>query len=99
MSDREKLTAAEVAGLLRCTTQTVCKLFRRGELEGFRLGPRVRIYRDSVEAYVASRSNRPAPAPPAPATPAPVTPPRRRGRPPTQTRIQDVPHVCRPRIG
>ena len=52
---REILTPREVAEeypALRVTARTVTEMFRRGQLRGFRVGTRYRIYRASVEGLL-----------------------------------------------
>jgi putative molybdopterin biosynthesis protein len=45
------LTPVEVADLLRITRNTVYELIKRGELRGYRVGKKVRVDREEVEAY------------------------------------------------
>ena len=45
------LTPVEVAALLRITRNTVYELIKRGELRGYRVGKKVRVDREEVEAY------------------------------------------------
>lgn len=48
----ELLTVPEVAARLRISTGQVYQMFRRGELAGVRIGQRVRIYADAVQAIL-----------------------------------------------
>jgi putative molybdopterin biosynthesis protein len=45
------LTPVEVAEMLRITRNTVYELIKRGELRGYRVGKKVRVDREDVEAY------------------------------------------------
>lgn len=50
--DDTLLTVPEVADRLRISTAQVYQMFRRGELAGVRIGQRVRIFGDAVQAIL-----------------------------------------------
>jgi excisionase family DNA binding protein len=66
------LTTKEICGLLRCSMPTVKRLLKRGELPIVRVGRRVLVRQEAVDAWIAAHET-PATAAPAPA--APDTPP------------------------
>lgn len=49
----ELMSAQEVAEALKIARNTVYELIKRGELSSFRVGKQVRIYRETVDAYVS----------------------------------------------
>ena len=53
MGDQEYLTRLEAAAVLRTCDQTVDKRIREGELAAVKVGRRVLIPRESVDAYLA----------------------------------------------
>lgn len=54
MSENMSLTTQEVADLLKVAKNTVYELIKRGELNSYRVGRKVRIELKDVEAYIAS---------------------------------------------
>lgn len=76
------LTAKEAAGVLRCGLSTVYELFASGLLTGFRIRRGVRIYADSVYAFMLRNANLPAPLPEPKQEPVkPAAKPRRKLKP------------------
>lgn len=77
MGDNTALTPQEVADILRIAKNTVYELIKRGELNGYRVGKKVRVDLEDVEAYKnKTKQARPA-APENPAAayaPKPSTP-------------------------
>ncbi len=59
------LVVEEVRNLLRCGKTKVYELFESGDLEGFRVGDGIRVFRASVTHFIESHANR-RPEPPAP---------------------------------
>lgn len=63
MTDKPTLTTAQVAEQLGISHDTVSRLFRSGELRGYRQtqrrNGRLFIYRESVEQYDSQRRNAP----------------------------------------
>lgn len=51
MSENVSLTPQEVAGLLKISKNTVYELIKRGDLNGYRVGKKMRVDEDDVEAY------------------------------------------------
>ncbi|MEW9123465.1 MAG: helix-turn-helix transcriptional regulator [Thermotaleaceae bacterium] len=51
MDDRTSLTPQEVADLLKIAKNTVYELIKRGELNAYRIGRKVRVDLEDVEAY------------------------------------------------
>ncbi len=52
----DKLTPAQVAGIVGVSKATILREIAAGEFEAFRVGPtktRIRVTRSSVEAYMA----------------------------------------------
>src|SRR5215467_5240093 len=63
MTTNPWLTVKEAAAVLADVSgSTVYKLFARGEIAGAKVAGRVKLRRDSVEAYLAAHSNAKAPA-------------------------------------
>ena len=60
MSDTQNdaLTPPEVAAYLRIAKNTVYELIRRGELRAYRIGRKVRIDRQDIEAYMRQTQNK-----------------------------------------
>lgn len=52
MDDAEYLTRLEAAAVLRASDQTIDRRIKEGELAAVRVGRRVLIPRESVEAYL-----------------------------------------------
>jgi len=48
------LTVAEVAGALRVSNMTVCRLLKAGRLASVRVGKSYRVLEDDVDRYLAS---------------------------------------------
>lgn len=57
MKDDSALTPLEVAEILKISKNTVYELIKRGELNGYRVGSKVRIDRSDVEEYKDSTKN------------------------------------------
>jgi excisionase family DNA binding protein len=78
MSQPEGVTVAEAAQRLGgVSIKLVYKLFDKGELEGYRVGSCIRIFADSIAAYIAShRNTKPADKPAS--VPKPAAKQRRR---------------------
>jgi putative molybdopterin biosynthesis protein len=53
MSEQLNLTAQEVAGLLRIAKNTVYELVKRGELNYYKVGRKMRFTRSDVDEYIA----------------------------------------------
>ncbi len=67
------LTTKEICGLLRCSVPTVKRLLKRGELPIVRVGRRVLVRQEAVDAWIlahetpaAAELDRPPPDTPAP---------------------------------
>lgn len=62
VKQREAITTAEAANLIGVTAVTVWRLYREGKIEGYQLTDAdkspIRVYRDSVVAYVKRVQNR-----------------------------------------
>jgi len=54
----EVLLVKDVCAAIRCGKTKVYELFESGELEGFRIGSGIRIYRISVTNYMTLQANR-----------------------------------------
>ena len=78
MDPSDILLPDEAARILRCGQRQIQILFSRGELRGFRLGRKIRVYRESVEDFKVRNGNNPKPVA-APAVPAAA--PAKRARP------------------
>ncbi len=59
MSDHESLTPQEVAELLKITKNTVYELIKRGELQSFKVGRKIRVDAAAVRALKNGGSSRP----------------------------------------
>lgn len=60
MQTRNHVSTSDAAAALGCTTQTIVRMFKRKELEGFKVSPRIiRIYRDSVVSILEGANNEP----------------------------------------
>jgi excisionase family DNA binding protein len=58
MSGKPGLTVPEAAeGLGGVSIQLIYRLFERGELEGFRVGSCIRIFPESIAAYIEAHRN------------------------------------------
>ncbi len=57
MSDNPALTPQEVADILKITKNTVYELIKRGKLNGYRVGNKVRVDLNDVEEYKNSTKN------------------------------------------
>ena len=68
----ELLTTKEICGLLRCSVPTVKRLLKRGELPIVRVGRRVLVRREAVDAWILAHET---PATVGQDCPAPDTPP------------------------
>lgn len=84
MTSRLTLTVAETAERLGVSPRTVNDWCVAGRIPALRVGKRWLIPVRDLEAFVADRTRRPAPAPPSESVPPPVVPlartaPRRRG--------------------
>lgn len=77
MNTPELLTPREVAERLRVSNWTVYDLFRKGELRGVRVGKAVRVFADSVAAFIDAHTNA---APVVKPLPVPFVPPPPRPR-------------------
>jgi len=53
MPDKDLLTMKEVQDWLRISRDTLDLLIKRGDIRSTRVGIQRRVYRDSVEAYLA----------------------------------------------
>ncbi len=53
MPDKDLLTMKEVQAWLRISRDTLDLLIKRGDIRSTRVGIQRRVYRDSVEAYLA----------------------------------------------
>jgi len=53
MPDKDLLTMKEVQDWLRISRDTLDLLIKRGDVRSTRVGIQRRVYRDSVEAYLA----------------------------------------------
>ncbi len=71
---RETITVAEAAKRLGVSVGTVYSLAHRGELEGYRVGRRILIYANAIEAYQKRHAvSKAEPPPEQPARPAQPT--------------------------
>ena len=52
----EVLTAEEVSTLLKVNKDTVYRLARENKLPSFRVGRRVRFYRESIQEYMKGQT-------------------------------------------
>ncbi len=57
MKDESALTPLEVAEILKISKNTVYELIKRGELNGYKVGKKIRIDRSDVEEYKNSTKN------------------------------------------
>lgn len=57
MEQLDFMTAEEVSALLRVSQQHVCRLAKRGEFPGIKLGTLWRFNRPDVLAWIKARSN------------------------------------------
>ena len=57
MKDDSTLTPLEVAEMLKITKNTVYELIKRGELNGYKVGKKIRIDMKDVEEYKNSTKN------------------------------------------
>jgi excisionase family DNA binding protein len=72
---RATLSVRQAAQALGCSAGCVYRLWHSGELRGHTAGSRVRVYEDSLRAYIAAHENQ-APAAPEPPAPRPRSTPR-----------------------
>src|SRR5262245_17566101 len=59
---RDILTVREVSGRLRCSADTVERLYHGQQLRGFRVGRTIRVYAESVYAFMDRGQAQAAPA-------------------------------------
>lgn len=59
MSQNKSISAQEVADILHVSKSTIYVLIRRGEINSYKIGRKVRFTQDDVDAYIArSRTSR-----------------------------------------
>jgi excisionase family DNA binding protein len=54
---RNNFSVKDAARLLGCSPSQVYKLFEEGELRGYRIGRKIRIYEDALESFQAGHEN------------------------------------------
>ena len=53
MSQNKSLSTQEVAQILQVSKSTIYELIRRGEINSYKIGRKVRFTQDDVDAYIA----------------------------------------------